>query len=352
MKPVITLLIPCLNERRTIARVISDAKKNGRKYLSSVFELVVADNGSTDGTLKLLKKISGIRVIHVPVKGYGAALHWGILNSMGKYIIFADADGSYPFSNLRQFSAILSKKPDLVLGTRLKGTIMPGAMPWLHRYLGTPVLTYLIRFLYRIPVTDCNSGMRLVNKSFYKKLNMRNSGMEWASELLLKTALKKGRFMEVPITFLRDRRLRPPHLTRWADGWRHLKAIVLLKPVSLYPLIVIFFISGFLALSSSFSISFLSFSLVYVLILSLLTLHLLGAAIEKKFTPLDDFIIDFRLIPLTVIFISIFGLLLILLPDTRLGTKLFIVNIIGITFMWIFLVETIKTHLVNRLPDL
>src|SRR3990167_10480565 len=308
----ISIVIPCLNEAKTIVQVIKDAQKQIKLNHLPGCEIIVSDNGSTDGSLRILKRVSGIRLINVPVRGYGAALHWGILNARGKYILYADADASYPFSNLSLFITAAQKHPDLVLGSRLKGRIYPGAMPFLHRYLGTPILTFLIRQLYRIPVTDCNSGMRLVRKNFYQKLNMHNSGMEWASELLLKTALKGGRYLEVPIIFNKDRRLRHPHLSSW---------------------------------------SFLFLSLFYILTLSLLTLHLMSAAIESKFLPLDNFLIHFKLVPLTGLFLFIVSGLIYYLPESRLGTKLFLVNILGITCMWIFLIETVKTHLVNRLPD-
>ena len=347
----ISIVIPCLNEAKTIVQVIKDAQKQIKLNHLPGCEIIVSDNGSTDGSLRILKRVSGIRLINVPVRGYGAALHWGILNARGKYILYADADASYPFSNLSLFITATKKQPDLVLGSRMKGRIYPGAMPFLHRYLGTPILTFLIRQLYRIPVTDCNSGMRLVRKNFYQKLNMHNSGMEWASELLLKTALKGGRYLEVPIIFNKDRRLRHPHLSSWADGWRHLKTIILLKPASLYPFLILFPLLGIVFYPTSFSLSFLFLSLFYILTLSLLTLHLMSAAIESKFLPLDNFLIHFKLVPLTGLFLFIVSGLIYYLPESRLGTKLFMVNILGITCMWIFLIETVKTHLVNRLPD-
>jgi glycosyltransferase involved in cell wall biosynthesis len=218
-KLTVSLVIPCLNEAQTLRECILDAKKYGNKFFRNAYEILVSDNGSTDGSLKIAKK-EGIRIIKVPVRGYGAALHWGILNSKSTYSLIADADLSYPFSNLKMFKKMIIKKPDLVLGSRLKGKIEKGAMPFLHRYFGTPVLTALIRIIYGIKTTDCNSGMRLIKNNFYKNLNMRNSGMEWASELLLKTALKKGKYLEVKIDFKKDKRVRRPHLDTWADGWR------------------------------------------------------------------------------------------------------------------------------------
>ena len=352
IKPSISIVIPCLNEKNTISRAVKDAKKFASKYFSKDFEIVVADNGSTDGTLKIVKKIKDIKVVNVPVRGYGAALHWGIMKASGKYVLFADADLSYPFANLRKFSSQLKFDPDLVLGSRLKGSIEKGAMPFLHRYLGTPALTFLIRLIYKIPTTDCNSGMRMVKRSFYKKLNMRNSGMEWASELLLKTAQKGGRYLEVPIKFIKDKRGGQSHLSSWPDGWRHLKAILLLKPSTMYPLLIVFPILAFLFYPYSFGLTFLFLDLIIVSFLSLLTLNLLGAIIEGKSTKVSEFLLEFKLVPIVGIFALLVGLVIISIPDTRLGTKLFLVSLLGILFMWIFLVETIKTHLANPLPKI
>ncbi len=352
MQTKLSIVIPCLNEKETIKKSVLDAKRNGKKYFANKFEIIVADNGSTDGSLNILKKIKKIKVINVPVVGYGAALHWGIMKSSGDYVLYADADLSYPFSNLIRFKNRIDSNPDLVLGSRIKGNIEKGAMPFLHRYLGTPILTFLIRVIYRIPTTDTNSGMRMVKKSFYKKLNMRNSGMEWASELLIKTALHNGKYVEVPIRFLKDRRGREPHLSSWADGWRHLKAIILLKPSIIYPLLIIFPLIAILFYPTSFGLAFLFLDLTVVILLSLLTLSLLSSIIEGKKTRVSNFLMEFRLVPLTLITTAIVGLITISIPDTRLGTKLFLVSILGILLMWIFLIETIKTHLANRLPDI
>lgn len=349
--PTISIIIPCLNEEETIAATIKDASLNGNLHFPRDYEIIVADNGSTDGTLKVLKRFRSIQITHVPIRGYGAALHWGILKARGEYVLFADADLSYPLSNLKKFKPLINQSPDMILGSRIRGFIQKGAMPWLHRNLGTPILTKLIRLIYQIPTTDCNSGMRLVKKSFYLKLNMHNSGMEWASELLLKTAIAKGKYLEVPIRFLKDKRNRRPHLSTWSDGWRHLKTIVLLKPSCLYPPLFVMPIVGWLVITYSFAVSFLLFLSTFVLILSLLTLELLRAAIEKKHSSISTFLNKFTLVPITMlstVFISVF---IYLVPDSHLGSKLFLVSLISIVFMWIFLVETIKTHLINRLPD-
>jgi len=352
-KKSLSIVIPCLNEEKTIRWVIEDALKYARKYFNRSFEVIVADNGSTDGSQKIIKEFSSnVKLVNVPVRGYGAALHYGIISAKGDYVIFGDADGSYPFSNLAVFKNVMGKKPDLILGSRLKGSIEERAMPWLNRYVGTPILTLLIRLIYSIPTTDCNSGMRMIRRKFYNELNIKNSGMEWASELLLKTALKNGKYCEVPIKFLKDQRGGPPHLSRWSDGWRHLKAIIMLKPASLYPFVFIFPTLAILFYPHSFSIVFLMLSLTYLLILALGSMELLKYAIEKpvKRSVIANFLLQFKLVPLTILFSFGMGVVVLVLPDSRLGTKLFIINIFTLTYLWLFLNETIKTHLVNRLP--
>ncbi len=347
----LSIVIPCLNEKETIAKSIRDAKRNAQKYFPNNFEIIVADNGSTDGTLSILKKFKSIKIISVPVKGYGAALHNGILKGRGKFVCFADADLSYPFSNLKNFKPLLEQDPDLLLGSRLKGNIQKDAMPPLHRYLGTPVLTFLIRLIYAIPTTDCNSGMRVVKKSFYKTLNMRNSGMEWASELLLKTAIKNGKYLETPIKFVKDKRKSSPHLSTWADGWRHLKAIFLLKPTSLYLFMFTSLLAAYFSYSFSFALTSLFILLFAVLFFSFLALQFLAFAIEKIPNSISKILNTNYLVPTSFVSCLFTGFLIILLPDSRLGTKMILVGIISIIIMWVFLIETIKTHVVNRLKD-
>lgn len=349
----ISLVIPCLNEKQTIARAVRDAHSNAKKYFrKSEYELIVADNGSTDGTLEIIRPLKNIRVVHVPIRGYGAALHWGIMKAKGKYVLFADADLSYPFSNLKFFIPTIGQA-DMVLGSRLAGTIEHGAMPSLNRYLGTPILTIVIRLLYGIPTSDCNSGMRMVNRKFYQQLNMRNSGMEWASELLLKTALRGGRYLEVPILFKKDRRNKPPHLSRWSDGWRHLKSILLLKPVSIIYLTIFV---GMLSVASffinlSFAITALFILLIVVFGFSFTALMFLSYAIDGQHNDISVILNSNRLVSWVILAsIALEGVILGL-PDSRLGTKLILVAILAVMFMWTFLVETIKTHMINRLPS-
>ena len=339
-KPIVSIVIPCLNEKDTIARVLDDVFKNCLKYFGKNYEIIVADNGSTDGSLDIINRIKGITVVNVPIRGYGAALHWGIMK----------ADGSYPFSNLSKFKKEIDKANDLVLGSRMKGKIEKNAMPFLHRYIGTPILTFLIKIIYKIPTTDCNSGMRMIKKDFYKKLNMKSSGMEWASELLLKTALVRGRYLEVPIRFLKDKRQKNPHLNTWADGWRHLKSILFLKPNVFVYLMFLFMLLSLLSYPASFGFLSLFILLFVTTLYSYLALIFLTFATDKKSNQISIILNNNYLVPVVIVFILLSFLIIYFLPDFHLGTKMLLAAVISMTIIWVFMIETIKTHLINRLP--
>lgn len=228
----VSVVIPCLNEAKTIADVVREAKAGLEACGSAVewSEVVVSDNGSDDGS-QALARAAGARIVDAPVRGYGAALHWGTAQSKGDYVLTADADKSHDLMLLPRFvEAMERERADLLLGSRLAGEIRPGAMHFLHRYVGTPALNVAIRLCFGLRTSDCNSGMRMVRREFYRSLGMRCSGMEYSSEILLKTALRRGRYAEIPIHVRPDERGRPPHLRRWRDGWRHLKSIVMLAP--------------------------------------------------------------------------------------------------------------------------
>lgn len=228
----VSFVLPCLNEVQTLDVCVKKAK-TAIARLGVAGEIVVADNGSEDGSQALAKSL-GARVVDVPVRGYGAALIWGIRAARGKYIVMGDADDSYDFREAVSMVDTLRSGYDLVVGTRLGGTIMPGAMPWKNRYLGTPVLTYIVNLIYRSNFSDVNSGMRAFSKKAFHTLQMESLGMEFASEMLVKSAILGLKTTEVPIALHPDGRDRAPHLRPWSDGWRHLKYILLFAPKFLY----------------------------------------------------------------------------------------------------------------------
>jgi glycosyltransferase involved in cell wall biosynthesis len=224
----LTVVMPCLNEAETVAACVAKAARfiaeNG---ISG--EVVVADNGSTDGSQRLAEQ-AGARVVDVAEKGYGNALMGGILAARGKYVIMGDADDSYDFSHLMPFVAELRNGADLVMGNRFSGGIEPGAMPPLHRYLGNPVLSFVGRLFFRSPIGDFHCGLRGFRRQSALDLNLQATGMEFASEMVVKATLAKQRVCEVPTTLAKDGRNRPPHLRSWRDGWRHLRFLLLFSP--------------------------------------------------------------------------------------------------------------------------
>lgn len=237
MKPEIelTILMPCLNEAETLEICLKKAifflKRNKIKG-----EVLVADNGSTDGSKDITRK-TGARLIEVPVKGYGSALISGITESRGKYIIMGDADDSYDFSDLMPFIKKLREGYDLVMGNRFKGGIEKGAMPPLHRYLGNPVLSGIGRLFFKSSIGDFHCGLRGFSRQAMLSINLNTLGMEFASEMVVKSILHKLKMTEVPVILHKDGRSRPPHLRSWRDGWRHLKFLLMFSPnwLFLYP---------------------------------------------------------------------------------------------------------------------
>ena len=198
--------------------------------------LLIADNGSTDGSQAIATQ-EGARVVPVPVRGYGAALLAGIDAARGDYILMADADDSYEFAHLPRFLAELDRGHDLVMGNRFAGQIAPGAMPLLHRYLGNPVLSFIGRLFFNVPIGDFHCGIRAFRKSAVQSLSLNATGMEFASEMVVKSSLRKLRIGEVPTTLKPDGRSRAPHLRTWRDGWRHLRFLLLYSPrwLFIYP---------------------------------------------------------------------------------------------------------------------
>lgn len=224
----LSIVMPCLNEAETLETCICKA----RQFLQSrniAGEIIVADNGSVDGSELIVTRM-GARLIHVAARGYGSALMGGISAARGKYIIMGDADDSYDFADLDPFIEKLREGYELVMGNRFKGSIEPGAMPSLHRLLGNPVLTGLGRLFFRSPCGDFHCGLRGFSKAAITTLDLRTTGMEFASEMVVKATLLKLRITEVPTTLSRDGRSRPPHLRSWRDGWRHLRFLFLYSP--------------------------------------------------------------------------------------------------------------------------
>lgn len=227
--------MPCLDEAETLATCIKKAQ-SFLKRAGISGEVLIADNGSTDGSQVIATSL-GARVVAVPSKGYGAALAGGIDAARGTYVIMGDADDSYDFENLELFVAELRAGNELVMGNRFKGGIKPGAMPPLHRYLGNPVLTFFGRLFFSSPAGDFHCGLRGFNRNAILKLNLRTSGMEFASEMVVKATLAEIKIAEVPTTLSPDGRTRAPHLRSWRDGWRHLRFLLLYSPrwLFLYP---------------------------------------------------------------------------------------------------------------------
>ena len=231
----LTILMPCLNEAATIGTCV--AKARGYLRRSGIAgEVLVADNGSDDGSAAAAQA-QGARVIRVPERGYGAALRAGIGAAQGRFVIMGDADDSYDFTRLDGFVQKLREGYLLVMGNRFLGGIREGAMPFLHRYLGNPVLSFVGRLFFRARVGDFHCGLRGFDRQAVRMLDLRTRGMEFASELVVKAALAGWPIAEVPTTLHPDGRGRPPHLRSWRDGWRHLRFLLLFSPrwLFLYP---------------------------------------------------------------------------------------------------------------------
>lgn len=235
----LTILLPCLNEAETI-EICVDKAVSYLAHSDVEGEVLVADNESTDGSQQLAAA-KGARVISVRDRGYGSALRHGILAARGRYIIMGDADDSYDLRNLENFVAKLREGYDLVMGNRFRGGIGPGAMPFLHRYLGNPVLSLCGRLFFSTKIGDFHCGLRGFNREQIRALNLHTSGMEFASEMVISAALREYSITEVPTTLKKDGRSHPPHLRTWHDGWRHLSFLLMLSPrwLFIYPGLVL-----------------------------------------------------------------------------------------------------------------
>jgi hypothetical protein len=220
--------MPCLDEAETLGRCVRKAQDFLRRF-AILGEVVIGDNGSRDGSPEIAEKL-GARVVHVAERGYGSALRAAIGAARGRYVIMGDSDDSYDFSRLEEFVAKLRAGCDLVMGNRFQGEVRPNAMPALHRWLGNPVLSGLGRLFFRSPVGDFHCGLRGFRKDAFEAMGLTTTGMEFASEMVIKATLLGMRIEEVPIVLHPDGRSRPPHLRSWRDGWRHLRFMLLFSP--------------------------------------------------------------------------------------------------------------------------
>jgi glycosyltransferase involved in cell wall biosynthesis len=224
----LSIVMPCLDEAETLEDCIGKAQDSLERN-GIAGEVIIADNGSTDGSQEIARRL-GARVVPVERRGYGSALMGGIEAARGRFVIMGDADSSYDFSDLMPFVEKLREGYDLVMGNRFRGGIKTGAMPWLHRYLGNPVLSTFGRLFFRSKIGDFHCGIRGFSRESLLKMDLRTTGMEFASEMVVKASLHKMRVIEVPTTLSPDGRSRPPHLRRWRDGWRHLRFMLLFSP--------------------------------------------------------------------------------------------------------------------------
>lgn len=243
----VSIVMPCLNEAETLARCIVHAQTAVKKGGYSA-EIIVADNGSTDGSQRIAREL-GATVVEVPRRGYGSALIGGIDAAQGRFVVMGDADDSYDFEAIAPLIEKLREGYDLVVGNRFMGGIEPGAMPWSHRWVGNPTLTLISRIFFNAPVGDTHCGLRALTKDAYEKMRLRATGMEFASEMVIKAALKGMRITEVAVKLRPDGRSRPPHLRTWRDGWRHLRFMLLFSPrwLFLYPGLALFAVGALLS---------------------------------------------------------------------------------------------------------
>ncbi|MDX2190286.1 MAG: glycosyltransferase [Bacteroidota bacterium] len=228
----LSIVMPCLNEAETLeicVRKASDFLKNNNVN----GEIIVADNGSTDGSIEIAQQW-GARVVHIPRKGYGSALIGGFTAAEGKYIIMGDSDDSYDFSELNPFLHKIREGFDVVMGNRFKGGIQKGAMPFLHYWLGNPVLSFIGRLFFNSRIGDFHCGLRCFTKEAFLKMDLQTTGMEFATEMIVKAQLLQMKVTEVPTKLYPDGRSRPPHLRTWRDGWRHLRFMLLYSPAWLF----------------------------------------------------------------------------------------------------------------------
>ena len=263
----VSIVMPCLNETESLAHCIA----NARVALASIKqrydldgEIVIADNGSTDGSQALAASL-GARVVDVTAKGYGAALIGGFRQARGRFLVMGDADGSYDFLDAVPMIGKLVDGAELCMGSRFKGGIKPGAMPWKNRYIGNPALTGVLNLFFRTGISDAHCGIRAITREAFNRLKLTGSGMEFASEMVIKASLANLRVAEVPATLSPDLRQRAPHLRPWRDGWRHLRYLFMLSP------------------SWAFGVPAMTMILAALTILSISVLHFVGVIPQEVF---------------------------------------------------------------------
>lgn len=230
----VSVVIPCLNEAKSVGVCVAKAMEAFRAA-GLCGEVVVADNGSTDGSMEIAEKL-GARVVRVEQRGYGSALRAGIAAARGAFIVMGDADDSYDFSEVPRFVEEWRQGNDVVMGNRFRGEIKPGAMPWHHKYIGNPVLSSVLNLFFHTGIGDSHCGMRGFTRAVYNRMDLRSTGMEFASEFVIKAAQLDAKMTEIPITLWPDKRGRPPHLRSFRDGWRHLRFMLLYAPNWLFVL--------------------------------------------------------------------------------------------------------------------
>jgi glycosyltransferase involved in cell wall biosynthesis len=306
-QPEISIVMPCLNEAETLPRCIRKAQAALAEHGVSG-EIIVADNGSTDGSQDIAMSL-GARVVRVQDKGYGSALRGGIAAARAEYVLMGDADDSYDFGHLDRFMEALAAGAELVMGNRFKGGIEPHAMPPLHRYLGNPVLTAFGRIFFGSPVRDFHCGLRAFRRDAYERMQLRGSGMEFASEMVVRATLLDMRIAEVPTTLVPDGRTRPPHLRTWRDGWRHLRFLLLYSPRFL------FFVPGYLLM-------LLGSILFFTLLTGPVTIHNVQFDVDTMLFGVAAILVGFQIVSFAV-FAKILGVTQGLLPPNQELDRLF-----------------------------
>ncbi len=244
----VSVVMPCLNEAATVGKCVAKARR-ALEEAQLRSEIIVADNGSTDGSPQIAEQM-GARVLHVPLRGYGSALRGGITAARGELIVMGDADDSYDFGQIGVFIEKLREGYDLVMGNRFRGGISPGAMPPLHKYFGNPVMTGFVQLFFKSTLGDIQCGLRAFRRDAILRLGLRTTGMEFASEMVVKATLFRLRIGEVPTTLSPDGRGYPPHMRSWRDGWRNLRFMLLYSPrwLFLYPGAILMLLGGVVGL--------------------------------------------------------------------------------------------------------